>query len=264
MQLAVAVPISRRASRGSPRAKRQEALLFVSYRRDGDLRARRELIERFLPLAHMLARRYRNRSEPLEDLMQVASLALVKAIDRYDADRGTEFSSYAVPTILGELRRHFRDLSWSVHVSRGMQERVLRLSGVVEELSSELGSSPTPWQIAAAMGIPVEEVLEVLSAAASHDTVSLDGPVHRADGDSTTIADTIGTVDEGFDLAEMRPAVARALRWLPERQRTILYLRFQEDLTQSEIARRLGMSQMHVSRLIRRSLDQLRELVGEA
>jgi RNA polymerase sigma-B factor len=259
----LATPLHQDIRRARPEAKREEHLMFVRYRRNGDLRARGELIERFLPLAQMLARRYKSRNEPLDDLVQVASLGLVKAVDRYDGERGTEFSSYAVPTILGELRRYFRDSSWAVHVPRGMQERVLRLSSVVEQLSSERGASPTPRQIASAMRIPVEEVIEVLAAAAGHDTLSLDAPVHSGDSESATIADALGAADERFDLAEERPTVASALRRVPERERTILYLRFREDLTQLEIARRLGISQMHVSRLIHRALERLRILVGE-
>jgi RNA polymerase sigma-B factor len=244
--------------------KRRQQLLFLRYHRDGDLAARRELIERFLPLARMLARRYERRSEPSEDLVQVASLALVKAIDRFEIDRGNEFSSFAVPTILGELRRYFRGAGWALHVPRGMQERVLDLSRAVERLSADLGTSPTPQQIAAEMSLPVEEVLEAMVAAEAHDTLSLDAPAGSPDNDDTAVADAVGVIDEGFELAERRPAVARALKVLPERERSILHLRFVEDLTQSEIARRLGISQMHVSRLIRRSLDRLRIAVGEA
>lgn len=244
--------------------RRRQRLLFVRYQRDGDLAARRELIERFLPLAHMLARRYERRSEPSEDLVQVASLALVKAVDRFEPDRGTEFSSYAVPTILGELRRHFRDAGWALHVPRGMQERVLALTSAVEQLSAALGTSPTPQQLASKMNLRVEEVLEAMTAATAHDALSLDAPAGSSDNDDATIAEAVGGIDDGFDLAEDRPAIARALEVLPKRERWILHLRFAEDLTQNEIAQRLGISQMHVSRLIRSALDRVRNAVGEA
>jgi RNA polymerase sigma-B factor len=246
-------------------AKRRQRLLFLRYQRYGDVAARHELIEAFLPLARMLAKRYERRSEPSEDLVQVASLGLVKAIDRFDIERGNEFSSYAVPTILGELRRHFRDSGWALHVPRGMQERVLALGDAVEQLSADLGTSPTPRQIAEHLGVDTEEVLEAMAAAAAHDTVSLDAPLRpHQEGDDATIADGIGALETGFDLAEHRSAIALALKALRPRERLILELRFAEDLTQSEIAQRLGISQMHVSRLIRASLDRIRAQVGES
>jgi RNA polymerase sigma-B factor len=245
-----------------PADRRRLELLFVRHQRHGDLAARRELIERFLPLAHKLARRYERPNESFEDLFQVASLGLVKAIDRYDATRGYEFTSYAVPTIVGELRRYFRDSGWAVHLPRGMQERVLSVAAAMERLSSDLGSPPAPKRVAAYLGLPVEDVLDALVAAAGHDTVSLDGPASRSDDEGPTIADALGQIEEGFELAEQRPALARGLRALPPRERTVLYLRFAEDLNQSEIARRLGVSQMHVSRLLQSSLERMRIVAG--
>lgn len=259
----VAPPVSTRRRPDHANGVYGERQLFARYHRDGDMTARRELVERFLPLARMLARRYERRNQPIEDLVQVASLALVKAIDRYEIDRGTRFSTFAVPTILGELRRHFRDSTWAVHLPRGMQEQVLVLGKVVEGLSADLGTSPTPEQISVAMGLEVEEVIEVMMAAGASDVLSLDAPALDGDDEGPAIGDLVADTDSSFELAERRSAVAGALRWLPERERRILFMRFEEDLTQSQIARRLGMSQMHVSRLIRRSLDRLRILVGE-
>jgi RNA polymerase sigma-B factor len=238
--------------------RRREELLFVRYQRYGDLAAREELIRRFLPLARRLARRYERASEPLEDLVQVASVGLMKAIDRFETDHGAGFSSYAVPTILGELKRHFRDAGWALHVPRGMQERVLKVNETVEHLSSELGRSPSPQQVADELHLSVEEVLEAMEAAAAYDTVSLDAPLRSSDDDWSTFADSVGETDGRFDLIEHSATLGRTLRAMPERERSILYLRFAEGLTQVEIAERIGISQMHVSRLIRRALERLR------
>ena len=245
------------ATRGAGRLHEQR--LFERFQRDGDLAARAELVERFLPLARKLARRYERASEPLDDLIQVASLGLLKAIDRFDADRGDAFSSYAVPTILGELKRHFRDSGWSVHVPRGLQERVLEVNAAVERLSRDLGRSPSPQQVALKLDLPVERVLEAMEAGAAYDTVSLDRPRRSLDEEpGGTLADGIGETDDRFELVEDRLTIGRGVRALPQRERTILYLRFAEGLTQAEIGERMGMSQMHVSRLIRRAIDRLR------
>ena len=226
--------------------------------------ARRELIESFLPLARMLARRYDGRGESLEDLLQVASLGLVKAIDRYEAHRGLEFSSYAVPTILGELRRYFRDSGWALHVPRDLQERALTVNATVERLSGELGRSPSPQQLAEEMRLFVEDVLEAVEANAAYGTASLDALLRSVDHEHNTIAEAFGELDGRFDLIECRASIGPALKALPSRERTILYLRFVEDRTQSEIAQRIGISQMHVSRLIRSALDQIRVVTGDA
>ena len=243
-------------------AKRLEQLLFRRYQRDGDLHARRQLIERYLPLARSLARRYERRGESFDDLLQVASLGLVKAIDRFDPERGLSFSSYAVPTMLGELRRYFRDSGWALHVPRDMQERVLKVNAAVERLSGELGRSPSPQQVADEMNLPVEEVLEAIAANAAYDTASLDTPFRSGDDEGQTVAETFGEKDERFELIEDRASIGPALKTLPERERLILHLRFVEDLTQSQIAQRIGVSQMHVSRLIRRALEQIRVAAG--
>jgi RNA polymerase sigma-B factor len=242
-----------------PRAARAyEAHLFERVQRHGDLTARAELVERFLPLARKLARRYERASEPLEDLVQVASLGLLKAIDRFDAERGDAFSSYAVPTILGEIKRYFRDTGWAVHVPRGLQERVLDVNNAMDRLSRDLGRSPSPQQVALKLQMPVEKVLEAMEAGGAYDTVSLDGPRRTSDDETGTIADGLGETDDRFELVEDRATIGRGVKALPQRERALLYLRFAEGLTQAEIGERMGMSQMHVSRLIRRAIDRLR------
>jgi len=245
-------------SPASSPARAYERELFERFHSHGDLAARTELVERFLPLARKLARRYERASEPLEDLIQVASLGLVKAIDRFDCRRGDAFSSYAVPTILGELKRHFRDAGWAVHVPRGLQERVLDVNAAVERLSRDLGRSPSPQQVAIKLGLPVEQVLEALEAGAAYDAISLDRPRRSGEDESDTIADGLGHADERFELIENRATVGRGFKSLPQRERRILYLRFAEGLTQAEIGERMGMSQMHVSRLTRRAIDRVR------
>ena len=240
--------------------RRQEQLLFLRYQRDGDPAAREQLVRQFLPLARKLARRYERASEPLDDLIQVASLALVKAIDRYDATRGDAFTSYAVPTILGELKRYFRDSGWALHVPRGMQELVLRVNSAVELLARELGRSPSPQQVAIKLDVPVEDVLQAMEASSAYDTMSLDAPRKTSDDTNGTIAESFGREDDRFEFVEDSASIQRGLKALPERERRIIYLRFAEGLTQAEIARRVGLSQMHVSRLIRRSVDRIRRL----
>ncbi len=225
--------------------------------RDGDAEARAQLIEHHLPLARRLASRYRNSGESSDDLEQVASLGLIKAIDRYRPEAGA-FARFAVPTIVGELKRHFRDKGWGMHVPRYLQERVMEVNDAVERLATELGRSPTPRDVAESTGHPVEEVLEAMHAAGAYSPMSLDSPQPGGDAeDENTLGQRLGKEDPQYELAEWRPTVAPALAALPEREREILRLRFQEDLTQSEIASRIGISQMHVSRLLRRSLETL-------
>lgn len=242
-----------------PRSRaEQDRRLIDRYHQDGDLSARDELVARFLPLARQLARRYQRGSEPLEDLVQVASIGLVKAVDRFDPSRGTAFSSYAVPTILGELKRYFRDAGWAVHVPRGMQERVMNVNQSVSRLSRALGRSPTPAEISNDLGEKIEMVLEALEASIAYDSVSLDMPRTGDEDAGDTYADTVGAIDERFELVEYATAIAPTVRALPARDRLVLKLRFEDDLTQLEIAERIGVSQMHVSRLIRRALKRLR------
>jgi RNA polymerase sigma-B factor len=238
---------------------REDRRLLLRYHEQGDVHAREELVERFLPLARQLARRYQRTNEPLDDLMQVASVGLVKAVDRFDPARGTAFSTYAVPTILGELKRYFRDSGWAVHVPRGMQERVMKLDTAAQELHRKLGRSPSPKELATELELSEEEVLEAMEAASAYDAVSLEQ--HKgsdSDDSKDTFQDTLGTEEERYELVEYGAAIAPTLKALSERERAILHLRFVEDLTQSEIAERIGVSQMHVSRLIRRSLARLR------
>lgn len=239
-----------------------EGELIRRFREEGDERAREALIRRYLPLASRLARRYRHSGEEFDDLFQVASLALVKAADRFDPERGTDFASYAVPTILGEIKRHFRDHTWAVHMPRDLQERTVRVSGAIEELSKDLGRPPSVRQLAERLDLEAEEVVEALSAASAYDALSLDA--EPADGfESTTLGDTIGTTDHGFDLVEYGAAIQGTLREMPERERAVIHLRFVEDLTQTEIAERIGVSQMQVSRLIRRAVARMQESARE-
>jgi RNA polymerase sigma-B factor len=243
---------------GVPTQRFEEARLFQRYREDGDLAARDELIRRCLPLARRLALRYARTSEPLDDLLQVASIGLIKAVDRYDPSRGAAFSSFAVPSILGELKRHFRDHGWAARVPRPVQERALRVNAAIERLNTQLARAPTPREVAAATGETVEEVLEAMEAATAHDSVSLDAPFKGGEEGTTTYADTVGETDARLELVEYRSVVDATFRALPERERRVLAMRFHEDLTQSEIADLIGVSQMHVSRLIRRALTRLR------
>lgn len=245
------------AGSGGGSSAQHERALLLRYQEQGDLSARDELVKRFLPLARQLARRYQRPNESLDDLVQVASLGLVKAIDRYESDRGAAFTSFAVPTILGELKRYFRDAGWALHVPRGMQERVMQLNKTVARLSRELGHSPSAGELADAMSLSREEVLETMEAAVAYDATSLDAP-RGGDEEAQSYADSLGEEDERFELIEYGMTIAPTLKALPERDRVVLHLRFVEDLTQSEIAERIGVSQMHVSRLIRRALARLR------
>ena len=236
--------------------------LFERYRRTGDLAARDALVARFLPLAKHLARRYGRDSYHADDLFQVASLGLLKAIDRFDADRGIAFSSFATPTIVGELKRYFRDKSWTVRVPRDLQDRTLNVQRAADELEGELGRVPTAAQVAERVGLTVEAVLEARVAASARHGLSLERPGGDGDDEVSTLGDRLGGVDESLSRAEDTVTVERLMSCLAERERTILHLRFHEDLTQMEIAERLGLSQMHVSRLIRQSITRLRAEAG--
>jgi RNA polymerase sigma-B factor len=244
----------------TPEERRQrDQELLLRYQRDRDLEAREELVLRFMPLARQLAGRYRGAGEPQEDLVQVACLGLLKAVDRYESGRGSGFTKYAVPTMLGELKRHFRDKGWSVHVPRATQELVLKVSDAMGVLPSKLGRSPTPRDVAVAIGEPVETVLEAMEAATAYDATSLDAPRSPGEDDdgSWTLAETVSAEEPGYELVEIGETLRGTLQALPDRERLILKLRFEQDLTQAEIAERVGVSQMHVSRLLRRSLDRL-------
>ncbi|MBB4664553.1 SigB/SigF/SigG family RNA polymerase sigma factor [Conexibacter arvalis] len=228
--------------------------------RKGDVQAREALIAEHLPLARALARRYRRGSESLDDLVQVACVGLIKAVDRFDPDRGHSFSTFAQPTIVGELLRHFRDTGWGVHVARGTQELALKVRAAAEAIETETGAAPTPRQLAERTGADVEAVLEALGALANRTALSLATPAGNDDEGDATIADTLGSVEEGFRAAEARALLGPALRHLPEREQRILQMRFVHDMTQSEIAKQIGVSQMQISRLLRQSLERLHEL----
>jgi RNA polymerase sigma-B factor len=229
-------------------------------RRDaGDPRARSELIERFLPLARALARRYERAGEPLEDLVQVASLGLVKAIDGYDGARGVAFSSYAVPTIVGELKRYFRDRTWTVRPPRDLQERTLRVDRAAENLSAQLDRAPTVAELAVAVDATDEDVLEALQARDAYRGLSLQAPAGGQDT-QTVLQDTLGASDDGYAQAETRILLDGLLAALPARSREVLRLRFEHDLTQAEIGALLGVSQMQISRIIRQAIEQVRHV----
>ena len=241
-----------------------ERELLIRYHDFGDLAAREELVERFLPLARDLALRYTYTDEPFDDLLQVASLGLVKAIDRFEPGRGTKLTSYAAPTILGELKRHFRDKGWSLRVPRDLQERALAVGRATEVLSKELGRSPNVREVAEHLGCSVEQALEAREAAASYEASSLDAPAARSDDESGALVDMLGGEDSAYELVEDREAIARTWQELPDVERSVLELRFMHDLTQREIGERIGYSQMHVSRLLRRALTRLEEAAAAA
>jgi RNA polymerase sigma-B factor len=255
---------SRRNACDRAKAQETERQLLLRYHRQGDLAAREELAERFLPLARDLALRYTYTDEPFDDLLQVASLGLVKAIDRFDPERGSKFTSYAAPTILGELKRHFRDKGWALHVPRDLQERTLAVSRASERLSKQLGRSPKVREVAAELGCSVEQVLEAQEASASYEAASLDAPTSRGDDEAASLVDLMGEYDSSYELVESRDAIASTWKALPDVERRVLELRFMHDLTQREIGDRIGYSQMHVSRLLRRALDRLETAAAAA
>lgn len=234
--------------------------LFERWQQGGDRQARDELVRRFLPLARKLARRYSGAREPFEDLLQVASLGLVKAVDRYDSSRGTAFSSFAVPTILGELKRYFRDLGWAVHVPRGAQERAVKVEETRQQLSAKTGRAPTVSELAEYLEYSIEDVLDALETARAHHASSLDAPYDDGESDGGTVVDSFGGDDPGLHLVEERVTVAAAARHLSVRERQVLLLRFGRDLTQTQIAESVGVSQMQVSRILRRATARLSEL----
>ncbi|MDX6606969.1 MAG: polymerase sigma-B factor [Solirubrobacterales bacterium] len=241
-----------------------ERRLLERYAKDRSPTVREELVDRFMPLARRLASRYAGGAEPFDDLVQVASVGLVKAIERFDPDRGTAFSTFAVPTILGELKRHFRDRGWSVHVPRDVQERILKVERAMAELPSKLGHSPTVQEIGQRIEATDEEVLEAMHAAQGHHAVSLDATSTMGDGDEPgPLRDRIGGEDLSFDTVEYGEAIGPVLKEISERDRTVLHLRFVEDMTQSEIAERVGVSQMHVSRILRATIEKLRERIPD-
>jgi RNA polymerase sigma-B factor len=240
-----------------------ERELWHRYGQSHDPAIREELVRRHLPFAKRLARRYRGASESFDDLLQVASLALVNAVDRFDPDRGIPFSAFASPTILGELKRHFRDRAWTVRVPRGLHDRMAQVEKAISELTEKLQRSPSIGEIAERLDLEPTDVLEVMEANHNRRPLSLDRPTGREDSEEATPADWIGEEDKNFELVEGRVALDAALPHLDERERLVLRLRFVDDLTQSQIAEQIGHSQMHVSRILRRALERVREEVRE-
>lgn len=238
------------------------AELFEFWRRSGDPRARETLIERYLPLARKLARRYKLSSEPYDDLVQVASLGLVKAVERFDPERGFAFSSFAVPTIIGELKRYFRDTGWAIHVDRSAQERARKVLDAQHRIGANTGRIPTISELAQFLESSEEVVLDGLQTAEAYDAVSLDAPQGEDDGASTRL-DSIGEDDARLRLVDAQATISAAAKHLPRREQQILFLRFSEDLTQTEIAAQVGVSQIQVSRLLRKSLTRLRQLTDD-
>ncbi len=241
----------------------EERRLVDRYHVDGDLRAREELIRRFLPLARKLAVRA-SRGDSLEDVYQVASVAVVKGVDRYDPDRGAALSSYLVPTILGEIKRHFRDFNWAMHMPRDMHDRMMASRTASDVLWQRLGRAPTPAELAEELNVTVEQALELREATLALAVRSLDAPRESDDDGAEDLAAAIGDLDEQYEIVDDRSALAAGLRALPERERLILKMRFEDDMLQHEIAERIGISQMHVSRLLRRALDRLRTIAAAA
>ncbi|MDP1846397.1 MAG: SigB/SigF/SigG family RNA polymerase sigma factor [Solirubrobacteraceae bacterium] len=249
------------AQAAGDRRAREDLRLFRAWVDQGDRRARAQLIERFLPLARSLARRYERGAEPLEDLVQVASVALVKAIDRYDPARGYAFSSFAVPTIAGELKRHFRDQTWMVRPPRGIQEVTLRVEGALARLTQQLDRSPTTRELADAVGVDDEAILEAMQARSARGALSLHAP-QGDPADAMSLQDTLGAVDPDIERAETRAELDRLMTEVSPRAREMLRMRFEEDMTQAEIGAAIGISQMQVSRILRQTIAKLREVAG--
>jgi RNA polymerase sigma-B factor len=238
-------------------ARLTDTELLDTYYREGDPAARNELVDRFMPFARKLAVRYIHSREPLDDLVQVASIGLLHAIDRFDPEHGKKFTTFAAPTILGEIKRYFRDKGWTVHVPRDLQERALAVSRHAERLSTELGRSPTLDELADALGCTIAQTVEAIDAGENYHLTSLDAPVADDNEDHCSLGDLLGGEDDGFELAEDRQTLASSWAQLPPLERQVLGLRLVHGLTQREISRQIGYSQMHVSRLLRRSMLSL-------
>ncbi len=238
-----------------------DRILLRRYHEDGDLQAREQLIEQYMSLVRSLARRYSYRGEQLEDLVQIGAIGLIKAIDRFDLERGVELTTYATPNIIGEIKRHFRDKGWSVRVPRGLQELNVQLSRLVEQLTVQLARSPTIPELAEAAGVEEEQVLEALESGRAYTSLSLSGG-GGGDDDELDPLESLGTEEHQYEVTEDRAVLAPGFKALDDRERKILQLRFFEGLTQSQIAQQIGISQMHVSRLIRRSLEKIRETIA--
>jgi RNA polymerase sigma-B factor len=236
--------------------------LLYQYHHDGSMKAREQLIELYLPLVRSLARRYSDRGEQLEDLVQVGCIGLIKAIDRFDIERGVELTTYATPNIIGEIKRHFRDKGWAVRVPRGLQELNVQLSRLMEQLTVQFGRSPTIPELAQASGAQEEEVLEALESGRAYSSLSLSQGSGGDGEEDLDPMESLGTEEHQYEVSEDRAILAPGFKVLDERERMILQLRFFDGLTQSQIAQQVGISQMHVSRLIRRSLEKIREEIA--
>ena len=239
-----------------------DKILLRRYHEDGDLQAREQLIEQYMSLVRSLARRYSYRGEQLEDLVQIGAIGLIKAIDRFDLERGVELTTYATPNIIGEIKRHFRDKGWAVRVPRGLQELNVQLSRLMEQLTVQFGRSPTIPELAEAAGVEEEEALEALESGRAYTSLSLSVGGGGGEDDDLDPLESIGTEEHEYEVSEDRAVLAPGFKALDERERMILQLRFFEGLTQSQIAQQIGISQMHVSRLIRRSLEKIRDEIG--
>jgi RNA polymerase sigma-B factor len=243
----------------SPPDSLSERELLQRVHDSGDRTARDELITRYLPLVRSLARRFASRGQPVDDLIQVGSIGLIKAIDRFDLGRGVELSTYATPTILGEIKRYFRDKGWAVKVPRALQDLNVRLNRIIERLTVDLHRSPTIAELAAAAGVSEEEVVEALESGRAYSSVSIFSGGSGEDEESLELLDCLGHDEQAYAVFEQRRLLAPAMERLDPRERLILHLRFFEGMTQTQVAARIGISQMHVSRLIRKSIDSLRE-----
>jgi RNA polymerase sigma-B factor len=258
----IAVSEPRTADRDTDRATELITAFATAEAGDPTRPALRErAIEGWLPLAQHLARRYGGRGEPADDLFQVAVVGLIKAVDRYQADRGIDFAAFAIPTVVGEIKRHFRDRTWAIRVPRRLQELRLEITAANSTLTHTLGRAPTVADVAAHLKITEEEVLEGLEGARAYNTASLSAPL--SDDGATTLADTLGDEENGYELAELRIALGPAIAALDEREQRILALRFHGNLTQTEIADQIGISQMHVSRLLTKALAKLRRQLAD-
>jgi RNA polymerase sigma-B factor len=240
-----------------------EEELWERFARNRDPAIREELVRRHIDFAKRLALRYRGASEPFDDLVQVANLGLLNAVDRFEPDRGIPFTAFASPTILGELKRHFRDRVWTVRVPRGLHDRLAEVDKAVTDLTKELQHSPSVGEIAERLGVEQIDVLEVMEANYNRRPLSLDHPAGGEDSEDSPPTEWVGLEDEGFERAEGRITLDAVLPYLDERERLVLRLRFVEDMTQSQIAERLGHSQMHVSRILRRALSRIRDRISE-
>jgi RNA polymerase sigma-B factor len=240
-----------------------DKILLRRYHEQGDLQAREQLIEQYMSLVRSLARRYSYRGEQFDDLVQIGAIGLIKAIDRFDLSRGVELTTYATPNIIGEIKRHFRDRGWAVRVPRGLQELNVQLSKIVEQLTVQLGRSPTVPELAKAAGVEEEAVLEALESGRAYSSLSLSqGSGGQDEGDDLDPLESLGEIEHQYEVSEDRAVRAPGLRVLDDRERRILHLRFFEGLTQSQIAQQVGISQMHVSRLIRRALEKIRDEIA--